>query len=111
MKRGEIWTIAGAGGYADKPRPVLILQDDAFAETDSVTVCAITSVDIETPAFRIRLEADDASGLRNMSYVMVDKISTVRRTKLKSRIGVVDRQTLLLVNRATMVFLGLYAST
>jgi len=36
MKRGEIWTMAGGPGYASKPRPVVIIQDDAFDETASI---------------------------------------------------------------------------
>jgi mRNA interferase MazF len=35
--------MAGGSGYAGKPRPVLIVQDDAFAERDSVTMCLISS--------------------------------------------------------------------
>lgn len=36
MKRGEIWTVS-ANGYAGKPRPAVILQDDLFDATASVT--------------------------------------------------------------------------
>ena len=43
MKRGEIWTAAAGSGYAGKPRPVVIIQDDRFDATDSVTVCAFTT--------------------------------------------------------------------
>jgi mRNA-degrading endonuclease toxin of MazEF toxin-antitoxin module len=43
MKRGPIWTVAGSGDFDAKPRPVVILQDDRFDATDSVTVCALTS--------------------------------------------------------------------
>jgi mRNA-degrading endonuclease toxin of MazEF toxin-antitoxin module len=43
VKRGEIWTMAGGSGYAGKPSPVLIVQDDAFAQRNSVTVCLITT--------------------------------------------------------------------
>jgi mRNA interferase MazF len=38
VKRGELWTMAGGSGYASKPRPVVIVQDDAFTARDSVTV-------------------------------------------------------------------------
>ena len=51
MKRGEIWTMAGGPGYASKPRPVLIVQDDAFAARNSVTVCLITSDAADLPVF------------------------------------------------------------
>ncbi|MEJ0048614.1 MAG: type II toxin-antitoxin system PemK/MazF family toxin [Rhodospirillales bacterium] len=42
MKRGEIWTVSGAAGYAGKPRPAVIVQDDHFDATNSVTVCPFT---------------------------------------------------------------------
>ena len=34
MNRGEIWTVAGVPAYAGKPRPAVIVQDDAFAARD-----------------------------------------------------------------------------
>ena len=43
MKRGEVWTAAGGPEYAGKPRPVIILQDDRFDATGSITVCALTT--------------------------------------------------------------------
>ena len=43
MRRGDIWTVAGGKGYADKPRPVVIVQDDSFNATASVTVCGFTT--------------------------------------------------------------------
>jgi mRNA interferase MazF len=51
VKRGEIWTMAGGPGYASKPRPVLIVRDDAFAARNSVTVCLITSDAADLPVF------------------------------------------------------------
>jgi len=52
LKRGEIWTLASAGSYAGKPRPAVILQDDRFDMTDSITVCAFTADPADTPLFR-----------------------------------------------------------
>jgi len=43
MKRGEIWTIAGGGACRAKPRPCVIVQDDAFDATQSIMICAFTS--------------------------------------------------------------------
>ena len=37
MNRAEIWTVAGEPDYAGKPRPAVILQDDAFEGTVSIT--------------------------------------------------------------------------
>jgi PemK-like, MazF-like toxin of type II toxin-antitoxin system len=43
MKRGDVWTVAGGKDYAGKPRPVVIVQDDSFDATDSITICALTT--------------------------------------------------------------------
>lgn len=106
MKRGEVWTAAGGEAYVGKPRPVLVLQDDRFDATDSVTTCPFTS-DPTTAAFRVAVEASPANGLRNRSFAMTDKISSLPRTRLRDRIGRVDSADMAKVNRAVFVFLGL----
>jgi mRNA interferase MazF len=107
MKRGEIWTMAGGSGYAGKPRPVLILQDDAFAERDSVTVCLITTDPADLPVFRIPVEPTADNGLRAASRLMADKVTTVQRSRLGQRIGCLADDDLLRLNRSLLVFLGL----
>ena len=103
-RRGEFWTGAG-GGYASRPRPVLVLQDDHFSEMDSITVALVTSHDAGSPLFRVAVPPK--VGLREASFVMVDKIMTVRRTGLRDRIGVAPPATLIEVERALLTFLGL----
>jgi mRNA interferase MazF len=107
MKRGEIWTMAGGSGYAGKPRPVLIVQDDAFAERDSVTVCLITTDPADLPVFRIPVEPTADNGLRAASRLMADKVTTVQRSRLGQRIGCLADADLLRLNRSLLVFLGL----
>ena len=107
MKRGEIWTVADGGGYAGKPRPVVIVQDEAFAAPDSVTICPLTSDPSDLPLFRIPLLSQDDNGLRQESRIMADKITTVRKTKLGSRIGIVSPGDMRRLNQALVVFLGI----
>ena len=107
MKRGEIWTVADGGGYAGKPRPVVIVQDEAFAAIDSVTICPLTSDPTDLPLFRIPLLPQDDNGLRQESRIMADKITTVRKTKLGSRIGIVSPDDMRRLNQALVVFLGI----
>ena len=107
MKRGEIWTVADGGGYAGKPRPVVIVQDEAFAALDSVTICPLTSDPSDLPLFRIPLLSQDDNGLRQESRIMADKITTVRKTKLGSRIGIVSSDDMRRLNQALVVFLGI----
>ena len=49
MRRGDVWTVAGAKDYAGKARPVVILQDDSFDGTESITICAFTTDDTDAP--------------------------------------------------------------
>lgn len=107
MKRGEIWTVSGGGDYAGKPRPVVIVQDDAFLETNSITICPFTSNPQDEPLLRIAVKTTPDNGLSNVSRIMIDKITSVPKSKLGSRIGRLSDQDLLRVNRALIVFLGL----
>ena len=85
MKRGEIWTLAGGLDYAGNPRPALILQEDRFDSTGSITVCPFTT----------------------SCRLMVDKVITVPRAQLGRRIGRIDSTDLSRLSRAIVVFLGL----
>ena len=107
MKRGEIWTAAAGTGYAGKPRPVAIVQDDRFDGTDSITVCAFTTDPIQAPLFRIQIKPDEGTGLREPCSLMVDKITTVPRSKLGEHIGRLNDEDLLRFSRAILVFFGL----
>lgn len=107
MRRGEIWTAAGGSGYVGKPRPVVVLQDDRFDQTNSVTVCAFTSDPTDAPLIRLPVDPTEANGLRASCRLMVDKITTVPKTKLGSRLGRLEDDSLLRLNRAMTVFLGL----
>ncbi len=107
MRRGEIWTVSGGRDYASKKRPVVILQDDRFDATESVTVCGLTSVGPSDVMFRVALAPSAGNGLRAASHIMVDKITTVQRAKLGVRIGQVEAGDLMRINQAVMVFLGI----
>ena len=107
MSRGEIWTVAGGKDYAGKPRPVVILQDDAFDELDSVTICPFTSDPTDLPLFRIAVAPAEGNGLRAPSRLMADKVTTVQKGKLGTRIGRLSDSDMVRLNRAVMVFLGL----
>ena len=107
MIRGEVWTVADGPEFAGKPRPAVILQDDVFDATLSVTVCPVTSSDTDARLVRPVLEASVANGLQVVSRLMVDKITTVSRAKLRRRIGRLSADELTRMNRAVVVFLGL----
>jgi mRNA interferase MazF len=110
VKRGEIWTAAAGSGYVGKPRPVVVVQDDLFDATASVTVCAFTTDPTDAPLFRIPIDADDTTGIRQPSRLMVDKITTVPRSKLGDRLGRLSDDDMTRLGRSIAVFLGLASS-
>lgn len=110
MQRGEVWTAADGKDYAGKPRPVVIVQDDDFDATESITVCPITTYETQAPLFRLQVEPNDRNGLRVTCHLMVDKITTVPKSKMGTLIGRLDDEDLLRLNRALLVFLGLAGS-
>ena len=109
MKRGEIWTVAGGADYAGKPRPAVVVQDERFAGTDSITLCAFTTEQTDAPLFRLLVVPNERNGLRAPSRLMVDKITTVPRTKLGAHVGMLDLEDIVRLNRAMVVFFGLAA--
>lgn len=111
MKRGEVWTVAGGPEYAGKPRPAVIVQDDHFDATASITICAFTTDPTEAPLFRLPIAPSEANGLRAPCSLMVDKLTTVPKRKLGRRMGRLDDQDIVGLNRAIMVFLGLAGSS
>lgn len=107
MKRGEIWTVAGGKDYAGKPRPVVIVQDDRFDATSSITVCGFTRDETEAPLFRLPVVPSDLNRLDAPSRLMVDKLSTVPKSKLGYRVGRLEDEDLVSLNRAMLIYLGL----
>ncbi len=111
MKRGEVWTVAGGSDYTGKPRPAVIVQDNAFLKAASVTVCVFTTDPTAAPLFRLLVEPSATNGLKLASRLMVDKVVTVPREKVGKRLGVLDEADLVRLNIALIVFLGLAAPT
>ena len=99
--------MAGRGAYVGKPRPALILQDDRFDATASITICAFTTDPADAPLFRLPVEPNERNGLHAASRLMVDKVTTVHKARLGTRLGRLDDEDIVRLNRALAVFLGL----
>ena len=86
----------------------MIVQSDAFPDAHaSVIVCQMTSSIADAPDFRVTVDPSAANGLRQVSQVMADKPTTVRRARIGSRIGQLDRSDLQRLNRVIAFSLGL----
>ena len=99
----------GGQSYVGKPRPAVVVQDDLFPATSSVTICAFTTDETDAPLFRLEIEPSQRNQLRAASRLMVDKLTTVPKNRLGYRVGNLDDRDVLRLNRAIAVFLGLAA--
>ena len=109
MRRGDIYAAAARGAYRGKPRPVVIIQDDRFDATSSITVVPLTTNEVEAPLLRIPFQPNEITGLTRRSQLMVDKVTMVPRTSLTQRIGRLSDADIVQLNRALVVVLGLAA--
>jgi mRNA interferase MazF len=106
IARGDLVSAVLAGDYG-KPRPVLIVQGDAFSSLRSLTVLPLTSDLQPSSLLRIRVEPSSSNGLLKRSDIMVDKTQTVTRSKIGHRIGSLDQGTMRSASIALANFLGL----
>lgn len=88
---------------------MVIVQDDPFDMTDSVTVCAFTTDPTDAPLFRLPIKPSERNGLRAVCRLMVDKITTVSKTKIGTHVGRLADEDMVRLNRAVLVFLGIAA--
>jgi mRNA interferase MazF len=87
----------------------VILQDDRFDRTDSITICAFTTDATDAPLFRLAVEPSENNGLRAVCRLMVDKITTVPKSRIGARVGRIGDEDMPRLNRAVLVFLGIAA--
>jgi mRNA interferase MazF len=107
VRRGDIYIAAARGACTGKPRPVVIVQDDRFDSTASVTVCPLTTDPVEAPLIRITLKPTAATGIAEPSQIMVDKVTTIPRENVRDHLGRLADADLVRLDRALLVFFGL----
>ena len=106
VKRGDLVTVALPGDFG-KPRPALVIQSDLFADHATVTVLPVTTAATEAPLFRLPVDPSPQTGLREPSFVMVDKAMSIRSEKLGAAFGRLADADMIRVNRALALFLGI----
>lgn len=107
MRRGDLYTAAARGADTGKPRPVVIVQDDRFDATASVTVCPLTTSTIDAPLIRIPVEPNAATGIEQPSQIVVDEVTTMPRADVRDHLGLLADADLVRLDRALLVFPGL----
>lgn len=83
------------------------MQDDHFDATHAITICTLTTGPTENPAAAPLAETSRRRRSGQSSSLMVDKPTTMPRSKLGERIGTVSDTDMLALSRALVVFLGI----
>jgi len=108
MRRGQVVLVAARGTYSGKPRPAVVVQSDLFNDThESVTVCLITSELHDAPLFRVAVEPSPGNGLQRSSQVMVDKLVSAPRARMRELPGQLDAGDMQRVVEALRLWLQL----
>ena len=106
MKRGDIYTAATGGGYGGKPRPVLVIQNDAYP-TAKRLVALIGSPFPNAMPLRVPIEPDETNNLQCTSTVMVDVLQAVRAHHFGAYVGCLRDDDMGRVDMALLLALGL----
>lgn len=107
MKRGAIVLVVVPGDFG-KPRPAVVVQADRLLDgAPSLSLCPLTSELRDAPAFRIDLAPRRSNGLKKRSQVMIDKIQSVSRERVRESVGRVSDAEMAQVDSALRFWLGL----
>jgi mRNA interferase MazF len=108
VRRGDLVTVSLGGDYG-KPRPAVIVQNDAVAKFDSVILCPFSSLQADANAVRPTVQPTADNSLRVASAIMVEKIITAPRHRVGAVIGRLSDEDLADLDRRLAFVLGLGA--
>jgi len=108
--RGEVWLVdfdPTIGAEIQKTRPALIVQNDAGNRAAPTTIVAAITTTIKRPyPFQVLLPAGEG-GVNHKSVVTLNHLRTIDVQRLKHRLGAVKSSTMLDVDAALLVSLGI----
>jgi mRNA interferase MazF len=108
VKRGQLIIVATPGDFTSKPRPYVVVQNDSMiANSGTLTVCPLTTRLLGTGLVRVKIEPDFVNGLNCASEIQVDRITTVKKSRVDQVLGLVGTDVMALVDRALQRCLAL----
>jgi mRNA interferase MazF len=107
IARGSV-VLMGVPGDLGRPRPGVVVQsDDLGPDTFTVLVCPSTSSIDSSRLLRPIVEPTEVNGLLARSQLMTDKLTPLRRDRIRRVIGQLEPEAVDALNRALLVVLGL----
>ena len=110
-RRGEVYLVSfdpTLGAEIRKSRPALILQNDVANRFSPITIVAAITSQVEPDLYptEVLLKAAEG-GLKVDSVVLLNQIRSIDRRRLVRYLGRLSRETMLKVDRALVLSLGL----
>jgi mRNA interferase MazF len=111
IKRGDMYyadITQGVGSEQNGNRPVLIIQNDiGNKHSNTVIIAAITSKTERKYIMPTHCRIQAMYGLPRVSYILLEQIQTIDKSRLKEYIGTLNDKLLRKVNRALHISVGL----
>lgn len=106
IRRGSIVAVIIPGDFG-KPRPAVVIQADLFTELETVLVCPLTSDLSTVSSLRPELAPSVTNGLLLTSQIMLDKLTAIRKSRIRNVIGKADDDLMRRVSRELALLIGL----
>jgi mRNA interferase MazF len=110
-RRGEVYLVGfdpTIGAEIQKNRPALVIQNDIGNRYSPLTIVAAITSHHDQPLYPYQvLIAAPEGGLQVDSVVLLNQIRSVHKQRLVRRLGVLKAETLVKIDRALQISLGL----
>jgi mRNA interferase MazF len=111
-RRGEIYLVAfdpTVGREIKKTRPALVIQNDVGNRYGDLTIVAAIASKISPVLYPVEVivQPSRSNGLQVLSAILLDQVRTVDKQRLIKLLGAIDPPTMLKVDEAIQVSLGL----
>jgi mRNA interferase MazF len=112
LRRGEIYLCSfdpTVGHEIKKTRPTVIIQNDIGNRFSPLTIVAAITSAVSPVSYPVEVVIDPtaANGLEVRSSIRLNQIRTVDRQRMVRRLGMVDPATMVKVDEAIKISLGL----
>jgi mRNA interferase MazF len=108
LRRGSVVYYGERGEFTGKRRPGVIVQrDSTLADSPSITLCGLTSNPMPSHLARVPIVPDGVNGLEQLSFVMIDKVVSIGRARIRHLFGQLGVDEMKQVDRALRLWLDL----
>ena len=108
LARGAIVLFGERGEFTGTPRPGVVVQrHSTLADSPSITLCGLTTTATSGNPVRIAIPPTAANGLKALSFVMIDKLASISRNRIREMIGELEHDEMVAVDTALRRWLDL----